>query len=169
MITLVLGGARSGKSEYAEKLAARAEAGGCRVTYVATAVAAGDPDFEDRIGRHRERRPDSWATDEPGPELVSYLRAERSTATLLIDSLGTWVASVSDFAVDADGFCAALRARRGDTIVVSEEVGMGVHPSTELGGRFRDAVGTLNQGVANTADQVLLVVAGRALTLGKGG
>ncbi len=164
MITLVLGGARSGKSAFAERLAA---ASGRPVVYVATATSGGDADFAERIRIHRERRPADWATAEPGAGLVAFLEqdASRSASTLLIDSLGTWVAAHPGFAADGPGLCRALAARPGDSIVVSEEVGLGVHPSTEIGGRFRDALGAVNQSVAAVAGAAYLVVAGRALPL----
>ena len=87
----------------------------------------------------------------------------------MVDALGTWVAGLPEFAVDAEGLCATLRARKaqGSTVVVSEEVGLGVHPFTTAGGRFRDALGSLNRAVADVADEVLLVVAGRALAPGR--
>ncbi|TML62764.1 MAG: adenosylcobinamide kinase/adenosylcobinamide phosphate guanyltransferase, partial [Actinobacteria bacterium] len=84
--------------------------------------------------------------------------------TVVLDALGGWVAATIG-AVDVDGLCDALSARAGDTVVVSEEVGMGVHPSTEVGRRFRDVLGELNQRVAALADQAILVVAGRVLPL----
>lgn len=168
MVTLVLGGARSGKSEVAERLAARS---GGPVTYVATYSSHGravDPDMQARIERHRRRRPSGWSTVElgrppAGPDLAATLDAVVGTA--LVDSLGTWVAAHESFAVDADGLCAALARRVGPTIVVSEEVGLGVHPPTESGRVFRDALGALNASVAAVADSVLLVVAGRVLPL----
>lgn len=162
MITLVLGGARSGKSELAERLAAARPQ---PVSYLATAVAS-DPDFEARIAVHRARRPPSWHTVEAGPNLVGAIVDERGT--LLVDSLGTWVASTPDFEIDTEALVKALAGRSADVIIVSEEVGLGVHPSTEVGGRFRDALGTLNQQVAAVSDEVLLVVAGRALRLEAG-
>ena len=165
MITLVLGGARSGKSDFAERLA-RADGG--PVTYVATSSVRGDPDFAERVRRHRERRPVDWLTEEPGPGLLPFLEADRSGATLLIDSLGTWLASLEEFDADGPRLAQALTSRTGSAIVVSEEVGLGVHPSTEIGGRFRDALGEVNQLVALVADRVLLVVAGRALNLERG-
>jgi adenosyl cobinamide kinase/adenosyl cobinamide phosphate guanylyltransferase len=166
MITLVLGGARSGKSEYAERLAASSDE---PVTYVATATTTGDPDFAERINTHRGRRPPDWRTDEPGADLVGYLQGRTGRDTLLIDSLGAWVSSLPGFVADRDELCRALMARRGHTIVVSEEVGLGVHPSTEVGGRFRDVLGEVNQAVAQIADDAYLVVAGRALALGTSG
>ena len=163
MLTLVLGGARSGKSEVAERLAART----CGpVTYLATYLApAGvpDADMETRIAAHRRRRPPEWTTVEVGAGLADALDAVEGTA--LVDSLGTWTASHDGFSVDADALCSALARRKAPTVVVSEEVGWGVHPSTETGRRFRDALGSLNTAVAAVADEVLLVVAGRVLTL----
>jgi adenosyl cobinamide kinase/adenosyl cobinamide phosphate guanylyltransferase len=158
MITLVLGGARSGKSELAERLVARLP---LPITYVATGVAS-DPDIAARIAAHRARRPATWATVEPADLVAAVAEV---TGTLLVDALGTWVASADGFAVDVDGLLAALIGRTGDTIVVSEEVGLGVHPSTEAGRRFRDALGVVNGRVAEVAGDVLLVVAGRALRL----
>jgi adenosyl cobinamide kinase/adenosyl cobinamide phosphate guanylyltransferase len=139
VITLVLGGTRSGKSEVAEALAGD---GGTPVTYVATGQAT-DEDMAARIARHRARR----------------------SAAVLVDSLGTWVAGDAALAPATSALCAALRSRPGDTVVVSEEVGLGVHPPTEVGRRFADALGELNRAVADEADRVLLVVAGRVLPL----
>lgn len=160
MITLVLGGARSGKSEVAERLA-----GGGAVVYLATGTAT-DPDMAARIDDHRARRPPHWCTVECGADLVAALRAHPD-GTALVDALGTWLAAAPGFDADVAGLVAALRDRPGDTVVVSEEVGMGVHPSTEAGRRFRDALGALNRAVADVADRVLLVVAGRVLPLEK--
>ena len=163
MVTLVLGGARSGKSEVAERLASRT---GGAVTYLATYVApAGGADAEmgARVESHRRRRPAEWATVEVAAGLPAALEEVRGTA--LVDSLGTWVAAHDGFSVDSDALCAALRRRPGATVVVSEEVGLGVHPSTESGRLFRDALGSLNTAVATVADEVILVVAGRVLTL----
>lgn len=162
MITLVLGGARSGKSRVAEELVERLPG---PITYVATAaVDAADDDHQARIADHQARRDPQWETmDAHGPVLVPLLR--RIEGVVLIDSLGTWVAAHDDFAVDLDGLCAALSARQGDTVIVSEEVGLGVHPSSEAGRRFRDALGVVNVAVADLADLALLVVAGRVLPL----
>ena len=161
MITLVLGGTRSGKSAVAERLAGR----GCLpVTYVATAVAdPGDADLASRIAAHRARRPPAWATREAGGDLPAVLRA--TPGTVLVDALGTWVAAAPDLVVDTKALCVALVERAGDAVVVSDEVGLGVHPATEVGRRFRDVLGELNQAVAAVADEVLLVVAGRTLPL----
>ena len=160
MITLVLGGARSGKSAAAERLAGRLTQ---PVTYVATASVT-DDDMAARVARHRARRPPEWSTVESGPELADLLAGLRGT--VLVDSLGAWLAGREGFVVDAGRLCQSLRERAADTIVVSEEVGLGVHPSTESGNRFRDALGELNQTVAEVAERVVLVVAGRLLPLG---
>ena len=158
MLTLVLGGARSGKSEVAERLA-----GDGPVTYIATGVAT-DEDMGARIAAHRRRRPGHWHTLEaPGPTLAAAVADAHGT--VLLDSVTTWLAAAPGFEVDADALCTALAKRGGDTVVVSDEVGLGVHPSTEAGNRFRDALGLLNQQIAVCADDVFLVVAGRTLSL----
>jgi adenosyl cobinamide kinase/adenosyl cobinamide phosphate guanylyltransferase len=158
VITFVLGGARSGKSEVAERLA------GADVTFLATwRFDPADTEMAARVATHRARRPSSWVTVEPGDDLPEAVRNAEGTA--LVDSLTTWVAGARDFSVDAPGLCLALRSRGGDSIVVSDEVGLGVHPSHELGRRFRDALGAVNQAVAGVSDDVVLVVAGRCLRL----
>ncbi len=160
MITLVLGGTRSGKSAVAERLCDGAE-----VVYVATAVVR-DRDMAARVAAHRARRPKGWSTLEAGgADLVAVIRAAPEGATVLVDSLTTWVADAPDFQADVGGLCAALSGRPGDAVVVSDEVGMGVHPSSEAGRVFRDRLGEVNQAVAAGADRVLLVVAGRVLPL----
>lgn len=163
-MSLVLGGTRSGKSEYAESLV-KALPG--PVTYMATAVVGDDPDFARRVEVHRRRRPEGWTTAEVGAELVEALG--RTEGSALVDSLGTWVAgswsSADGFAADSDGLCRVLRERRGHTVLVSEEVGLGVHPPTEAGRQFADALGHLNRAVAGVADDAVLVVAGRVLRL----
>ena len=157
MITLVLGGVRSGKSEVAERLAGPGPG-----TYLATGlIAPGDDDFADRVARHQARRPPSWVTVEE-PRAVPGLLA-RLHGAVLLDALGTWIAN--EPRADIDGLVESLVTRRGDTVVVSEEVGLGVHPSSELGRRFRDTLGEINVAVAAVADEVLLVVAGRVLPL----
>jgi adenosyl cobinamide kinase/adenosyl cobinamide phosphate guanylyltransferase len=164
VITLVLGGARSGKSAVAERLVGAHLA---PITYLATAVVdPADADFAARVAAHRARRPADWATVESGPDL--HVALAGTTGSVLVDALGTWVAATPDFAVDVVALCAALQARVGDTVVVSDEVGLGVHPGTDLGRRFRDVLGGVNQAVAEVADRVLLVVAGRVLPLERG-
>ncbi len=163
MITLVLGGTRSGKSAVAESLVAAAPG---PVTYVATGRVT-DADMGARIAAHQARRPGGWATVEAGTDLPAVLTG--LAGAVLVDSLGTWVAGHDDLRPDTVGLCAALRARAasgaGPTVVVSEEVGLGVHAPTEAGRRFADVLGTLNRAVADESDRVLLVVAGRVLPL----
>ena len=160
-LTLVLGGARSGKSEVAEAIVAEL---GAPVTYVATARRSDDdPTFAARIDAHRARRPSGWATVEVAADLAGTLRTVEGAA--LVESLGTWVAGANAMAVDAGALCAALLERSGPTVVVSDEVGLGVVPSTEAGVAFRDALGAVNRAVAEVADEVLLVIAGRVLPL----
>jgi adenosyl cobinamide kinase/adenosyl cobinamide phosphate guanylyltransferase len=169
VLSLVLGGARSGKSEVGERLAARLAATACAaVTYVATAVGdGGDGDCDDRIALHRARRPTDWVTVEvpAGESLTGALDAD---GIVLVDSLGTWVAGFHGFAVETEDLLAALERRRAaeaPTVLVSDETGLGVHPGTSLGLAFRDALGTLNRCVAELADDVRLVVAGRVLAM----
>lgn len=154
MITLVIGGTRSGKSDVAARIAG---AVGDPVTVVVPTV-VGDESFAQRVRAHQARRPDSWATLECGPALPDAVRT--TTGTVLIDSLGSWVAGTDGFAVDTAALLDALRHRPDSTVVVTEEVGLSVHPPTEAGRGFTDQLGELNAAVAAVADRVLLVVAG---------
>lgn len=163
-VLLVLGGARSGKSAVAEALAVQAAQ---PVAYLATMCRGDDPDLAARIAAHQTRRPPGWRTVETGADLVGALG--RESGTVLVDSLGPWVAAHAGQRPDVEGLCRVLTARSGTTVVVSEEVGMGVHPSTESGLRFRDHLGAVNQSVAALATRVLLVVAGRILPLEQAG
>lgn len=159
-MTLVLGGARSGKSEVAEGLAAEA---GDTVLYVATGQIT-DPDMKARVAVHRARRPSSWQTVETGQDLADTIRTLPQQPAI-VESLGTWVARYPELDPDIDALVAALRSRRAPTIVVSEEVGLGVHPETEVGRQWRDALGDVNKAVGRIADSVLLVVAGRVMRI----
>lgn len=160
MISFVLGGARSGKSVVAERIATDLVP---PVTYVATIEVGDDAELGARIELHRARRPPAWRTVHAGPELPQVLLS--LTGSVLVDSLGPWVGAAPGMDVDIDALCSALTRRDGDTVVVSEEVGLSVHPPTAEGRRFRDAVGTLNQAVAAQADEVFFVVAGRRFRL----
>ena len=164
-VTLVLGGTRSGKSTVAEQLATElASRGGGTVTYVATASVT-DEEMARRVAAHQARRPAAWSTVELAsstelPAVLAHL-----DGSVLVDSLGTWVASAPDLEVDAQALIHALNVRSGSTVLVSEEVGLAVHPATAVGRAFVDALGDLNQAVAAVAERVLLVVAGRTLEL----
>jgi adenosyl cobinamide kinase/adenosyl cobinamide phosphate guanylyltransferase len=159
MIVLVLGGTRSGKSEVAERLAARA---GDQVTVIVPAVVE-DDELCSRVDAHRARRPPTWSTIECGPDVIGAVAA--ADGPVLLDSLGTWVAGSAEMAVDVGGFVEGLRRRTATTIIVTEEVGLAVHASTDAGRRFTDVLGELNAAVAAVADRVLFVVAGRLLEL----
>jgi len=161
LITLVLGGASSGKSAVAERLAAALPP---PVTYVAT-WRGDEAGMAEKVAAHRARRPPEWRTIEAGPDLRSVVAS--TPGTLLVDALGVWVAQAAELRVDAAGLCRALRERNDDCVIVSDEVGLGVHPSSELGRRFREVLGSLNLEVAAVADRVLLVVAGRVIATEK--
>ncbi|WP_327291503.1 bifunctional adenosylcobinamide kinase/adenosylcobinamide-phosphate guanylyltransferase [Streptomyces sp. NBC_01198] len=175
--TLVLGGARSGKSAEAE----RRLAGFPDVLYVATGgTRDGDADWADRVARHRERRPSGWRTLETRDLLP--LLADDAGPPLVIDCLGLWLTDVLDtegawddatwhdgaahrVRARADALAAAWRATRRTAVAVSNEVGSGVVPPTPAGRRFRDELGRLNTAMAAESDHVLLVVAGLPLPL----
>ena len=157
MITLVLGGVRSGKSEVAEALLQ--DTG---VTYLATGQPV-DDEMRARIAAHRLRRPPSWRTVEEAVDLVGALAEIRGP--VLLDSLGTWVANTLDEEPDVGALVRVLVDRPSDTVLVSEEVGMGVHPLSPSGRRFADRLGEVNRQLATAADRCLLVVAGRTIDL----
>jgi adenosyl cobinamide kinase/adenosyl cobinamide phosphate guanylyltransferase len=164
----LVGGARSGKSDLAVELAA---ASGAPVTFVATATAS-DDDLVDRIRRHREERPAGWATVEAPLEVGAAVSSVADDATVVIDCLTLWLSNAMAagrqepaIVAEAAELARQLAARSGWSIVVSNEVGLGVHPPTELGRRYRDALGRVNRQVAAMAGRSLLLVAGRGLEL----
>jgi adenosylcobinamide kinase/adenosylcobinamide-phosphate guanylyltransferase len=168
-LSLVLGGARSGKSRYAERMVeSAAEAG----TYCATAEAR-DPEMTARIAAHRARRGSFWRTVEEPLALVKIIAAEgRGERPLLIDCLTLWLSNVllagRPVEIETGALCSALRLVAGPVVLVANEVGMGLVPETPLGRRFRDAAGRLNQEVAAMADRVVFVAAGLPLVLKEG-
>jgi adenosylcobinamide kinase / adenosylcobinamide-phosphate guanylyltransferase len=168
-LTLVLGGARSGKSRYAERLVEAAAAAG---TYCATAK-PGDAEMAARIAAHRARRGAFWRTVETTVALADTVIAEADPARpLLIDCLTLWLSNLLMAGAAIDEECATLRAAlrdaAGPVVLVANEVGLGLVPGTPLGRRFRDAAGHLNQEIAAIADRVVFVAAGLPLVL-KGG
>jgi adenosylcobinamide kinase / adenosylcobinamide-phosphate guanylyltransferase len=173
-VTLVLGGARSGKSRYAESLLLSHPT----VTYVAPGGVSdiSDPEWAERISLHQARRPASWSTKESAA-LADVIRA--ADRPVLIDCLSTWLTHLIDD-IDAWGdrgtaashvegetarLLEALGSATDDVVLVTNEVGLSVVPSTMSGRMFRDELGRLNAAVSAASDQVFLVVAGRVLDL----
>ncbi len=166
---LVLGGARSGKSRYA---VAQAQEVGGSVAFLATGRAL-DVDMAARIARHQAERPAGWTTlEEPRDIVAAARRAAASHDVLVIDCITVWVANLMERGDDdtavlavADDLAKLMRERLASLVVVSNEVGAGVHPPTALGRRFGDLLGFVNQRLAAAADRVTLMVAGIPLTV----
>ena len=158
-LVLILGGARSGKSRFAERLATTA---GRHVSYIATAGPARDGEMATRIAAHVARRPSEWATIEAPLDVGAAIAA--ADGVVLVDCLTLWLTNVMlgerDIAIATDGLVQALAQRRGPVIAVANEVGEGIVPATPLGRAFRDAQGVLNQRIAAAATDVFLLVAG---------
>ena len=163
--TLVLGGARSGKSRHAEALIMAHRP---PWTYVATAQAL-DAEMAARIADHRGRRDPRWHTLEAPRDLPRAIDGAPPDAPLLIDCLTLWLANEmlaeTDLAAATKDLEAALDRRRASVVAVANEVGLGIVPDTVLGRRFRDAAGILNQRLATRADRVVLLVAGIPMTV----
>jgi len=167
-ISLILGGARSGKSGRAEALANES---GLPVIYVATApYLEGDEAWAARIEQHREKRPAHWQTLEDELELTRLIEQQARAGTmLLVDCLTLWLFNLMQADRDADAeaalLCKALQHAGGDVVLVSSEVGMGLVPESGQGREFRDAQGRLNQAVAAVANRVEFITAGLPLIL----
>ncbi len=178
-ITLILGGARSGKSTYAEELAHTL--GRDNVLYIATAEAL-DQEMQERIARHRAQRPAAWRTLEAPLHPARALLAQRPPATvILFDCLTMLVSNILlahegegeaavDAAVQAEirELTAAAAQLDAHLIVVSNEVGLGLVPDNALGRVYRDVLGRANQTLARTADEVIFMVAGLPMTIKEG-
>jgi adenosylcobinamide kinase/adenosylcobinamide-phosphate guanylyltransferase len=165
-ITLVLGGARSGKSRHAEALVVGAADCG---TYIATAE-PGDAEMAARIAEHRARRGAFWRTVEAPLDLGPAIRTHANPARpILADCLTLWLSNLlcagRIVEHESEGLLAALRDAAGPVVLVANEVGMGLVPETPLGRQFRDEAGRLNQQVAALADRVVFVAAGLPLIL----
>jgi adenosylcobinamide kinase / adenosylcobinamide-phosphate guanylyltransferase len=169
-IVLVTGPARSGKSEWAEALATRT---GKAVVYVATAQTdLTDLEWQARIERHRQRRPQDWQTLPVPVALAPILRERQSGTCLLVDSLGTWLANCLEqddhtWANTVADLLDSLVQGLGTVIFVSEETGWGVVPAYALGRTFRDRLGALTREIAAVASPVYLVTGGYVLDLGQ--
>jgi adenosyl cobinamide kinase/adenosyl cobinamide phosphate guanylyltransferase len=170
VITLLVGGARSGKSALAVEIGRRY---GGPVTFVAT-CAPFDDDLAARVARHRAERPD-WPTIEEPLDLAGAV-GRCGAGLAIVDCLTLWVGNVmhrgdDDARIEAAAAAAAeLAVRRAErsepTVVISNEVGLGIHPESSAGRRYRDLLGRVNQLWAARAERTLLMVAGRALPLG---
>lgn len=165
-VTLVLGGARSGKSAYGERLV---EGFGGPMTYLATAE-AGDDEMTARIAEHRSRRGNSWTTVEEPHELADALvQADKPGGAILVDCLTLWLANLMaaqhDIPAESQRLARTLEAVEGAVVLVANEVGLGIVPDNAQARAFRDHAGRLNQSIAQVAHNVVFVAAGLPMTL----
>jgi len=176
---LVLGGTRSGKSEFAEKIAGQL---GQRVVYLATA-AAEDDEMAERIKLHRKRRPKNWETVEEPREILKVLQKSRAGDVFLLDCLTFWIANLlaendlkngrkkladdRSHIIDRVNDLAGVVEKGVNMVVVSSEVGLGLVPENPLGRKFRDLTGKANQILAKKADKVFFTIAGIPVELKK--
>lgn len=175
MLTLVIGGARSGKSRFAQALCAERQRQ--PVVFVATAPSAGDPEMAERIRRHQAGRPAGWTTIEAPLELVSAVRsAAPQDAVVLVDCVTLWLSNLlfrhreldrdarePRILAEVEALAGALGER--ESVAVTNEVGMGIVPESAVAREFRDLQGRSNQILAETARRVVLMVAGLPMTL----
>lgn len=160
-LTLILGGARSGKSKFAIKLCKNKEA----VAFIATALAL-DDEIEERIKRHKSERPQSWKTIEEPIDLLSAVKTASDFPYIIIDCLTMWVSNLLEKHLDEDIIRMAEEVStyckyfKGEVIVISNEVGLGIVPEYPLGRRYRDLLGKVNQIFASNASKVFFMVAG---------
>ncbi len=166
-LTVLIGGARSGKSDLAVQIAQRFDG---PVTFVATAWRV-DDDMTERIARHQAERP-PWPTVEATTALAEVLSLVPPDHLAIVDCLTLWVSNAllhdwsDDAVIDAALASAAIAAaRNAPTVVVTNEVGLGIHPDTELGRRYRDLLGRVNRIWTSAAQRSLFLVAGRAIPL----
>ena len=171
-IQLILGGARSGKSAYAEKLATQSD---LPVTYIATAQVY-DDEFKARVQHHKDRRPKDWQLIEAPHYLAPVLQANSHEGTVtIVDCLTLWLAQCicpdcaplegMNWARERETFLEILPKLQGNIILVSNEVGMGIVPLGEINRQFQDEQGRLNQAVAQIADSVSFIAAGLPIQL----
>jgi len=169
---LVLGGIRSGKSEWAETVIAASVRAGRPVRYLATGAVADDDAWAARVQAHRDRRPQHWSTVE-NTDVATQLRSD-DASPILVDDVGGWLTATMDRAgawtggsvsAEIDDLVDAVAGYGEELVLVSPEVGMTVVPETVAGRRFADELGTLNQRLAALCDRVVLVVAGQPITV----
>jgi adenosylcobinamide kinase/adenosylcobinamide-phosphate guanylyltransferase len=165
-ITFVLGGARSGKSSFAEKLV---ENSGLQPVYLATGRAF-DKEMESRISIHRDRRGNEWQTVEEPLDLVGALEKHAGhDRFVLVDCLTLWITNLmmaeQNVAAETKTLIAALRQLSGPVVFVSNEVGLGIVPENRMAREFRDHAGFLHQAVASVADEVYFMAAGLPLKM----
>jgi adenosylcobinamide kinase/adenosylcobinamide-phosphate guanylyltransferase len=165
-ITLVLGGARSGKSRFAESMIA---ASGLKPVYIATGRAS-DEEMSERIAIHRERRGKLWQTvEEPLALADTLLNESHKGSAILVDCLTLWVTNLMMAGADIDIECRslveALTNLKEPVVLVSNETGLGIIPDNAMARQFRDYAGNVNQAVARVADEAWFVVAGMPLAL----
>lgn len=167
-LILVTGAARSGKSEWAEYVAAQS---GKAVSYVATAqVDPNDGEWQTRIAQHQQRRPATWKTLSVPIDLAATLRDASPSDCLLIDSLGTWLANLIEqdeptWEQTAQDLLASLAQTSAQVVLVAEETGWGVVPAYVLGRTFRDRLGKLTRQIGMMANPVYLIAGGHVLNL----
>jgi len=166
-VTFILGGARSGKSRYAETLAQKHR--GAK-TYIATAEAI-DDEMHERIAMHRSRREGQWTTREAPLDLVAAL-AEANTGFILIDCITVWIGNLMhhgrDVRAEVAALCEALKKTKAQVVIVSNEVGLSIVPENALARAFRDEQGLANQRLAEIADEVVFIAAGLPVILKRG-
>lgn len=165
-VTLILGGARSGKSRYAESLALGHKG---EPTYIATAEVT-DEEMRERIQRHRADRGPGWRTIEAPVDLVAALRkADSAKSFTLIECITVWINNLiyheKDVAAEVERFCSSLTQVKGHVVIVANEVGLGIVPDNALARRFRDEAGRANQAIAAMADEVVFIAAGLPMVL----
>lgn len=165
---LILGGARSGKSSFAETMAGRS---GAAVTMIATAEAV-DDDMWERIVAHRRSRPPHWATIESPLRLADALATIPSGDTAVIDCITVWLGNmfhhgftVEDVHAEIERLISTMAHRRGATLIVSNEVGLGIVPATDMSRSYRDVLGRVNTRLAANVDRAVFMIAGRFLDL----
>ena len=159
-ITLVTGGARSGKSALAERLVARHD---LPRIYIATAQSS-DDEMKERILQHQDRRGESWKLIEEQIALSEALRGSDGQGVRLVDCLTIWLANCMESA-DLRELTMTLRQQRSPVVLVTNELGQGIVPDNALARRFRDLHGWMNQAVAEVADEVWIAVSGQPLKL----